>query len=504
MAVVWAITAAIVAIGVGEIVAAYPAPRSAPLSAVGEAVIGATPDTVVEWAKQTFGTADKMVLQLGTVLLLTVVAATVGIVARRRPMVAAAAVVVFTGIGAAAAITRPDATPIWLLPSLAAGAAAGLVGAVLPRWALRDARDDEPDHDPRVTQRRRFLTGGLVLAGAAATGGLVARGLSQSLAVSRARSRITLPAPADPAVALPTNTDLKVPGLSTWRTRNADFYRIDTALTTPSIDPDTYRLRIFGRVGRELELSYRDLLARPLRERDITLTCVSNQVGGPLVGNARWLGVPLADLLDEVEPDPSADQLVGRSVDGFTAGAPTALCRDGRDALLAVGMNGAPLPIEHGFPVRMIVPGLYGYVSATKWLTELELTSFADFDAYWVPRGWSAEGPIKTESRIDTPHDHSRARAGRVPVAGVAWAQHRGVAAVEVRVDGGAWHPATLSEVPSDDTWRQWVWYWDAEPGDHLIQVRATDGAGDTQIETPSPVAPNGATGWHRISVSVE
>ena len=267
--------------------------------------------------------------------------------------------------------------------------------------------------------------------------------------------------------------------------------------------PDDWRLRIHGRVARPLTLTYEQLLARPMIERYVTLACVSNEVGGDLIGNAKWLGVRVKDLLLEAGPLSGADQVVGRSIDGFTAGTPTELLLDGRDAMLAVGMNGEPLPIDHGFPVRMVVPGLYGYVSATKWLTELELTSFADYSAYWVPRGWAALGPIKTESRIDTPRNGATIRRAEVTVAGVAWAQHRGISRVEVRVDGGAWQPATLAAVPSVDTWRQWSWTWRTTPGKHRLTVRATDNAGVTQTARQAPPAPNGASGWHSITVSV-
>src|SRR5439155_11221672 len=253
-------------------------------------------------------------------------------------------------------------------------------------------------------------------------------------------------------------------------TGTKDFYLIDTTLAAPQVAPDTWKLRIHGRVDRPLTLTYDQLLARPMIERYITLACVSNEVGGSLIGNARWLGVPLKGLLDEVGPHPDADQVVSRSVDGFTAGTPTAALRDGRDAMLAVAMNGSPLPVEHGFPVRMVVPGLYGYVSATKWLAELELSRFADFSAYWIKRGWAQQAPIKTESRIGTPSYGSKPAAGRVAVAGIAWAQHRGISKVEVRVDDGPWQEARLAAVPSVGTWRQWSWDWTATPGRHRIQ----------------------------------
>ncbi|NED53244.1 sulfite oxidase, partial [Micromonospora aurantiaca] len=321
--------------------------------------------------------------------------------------------------------------------------------------------------------------------------------------VSAAREAVTLPAPAAPAPQVPAGADLSLPRLAPYVTPNREFYRIDTALVVPQVDPATWRLRIHGRVRNPIELSFDDLLARPMVERYVTLACVSNEVGGDLIGNARWLGVPIKELLDEAGPLDGADQVVGRAVDGWTCGTPTSVLRDGRDALLAVGMNGEPLPIQHGFPVRMVVPGLYGYVSACKWLTELELTSFADFDAYWVPRGWSAQGPIKTQSRIDTPRPRSRPAAGPVTVAGVAWAQHRGIRRVEVRADGGPWQEATLAPAVSADTWVQWSWRWDATPGEHTLQVRATDTAGETQTEQRAPVAPDGATGWHTVRVTV-
>ncbi|HKT01288.1 MAG TPA: sulfite oxidase, partial [Rugosimonospora sp.] len=314
---------------------------------------------------------------------------------------------------------------------------------------------------------------------------------------------VSLPAPSEPAPALPPQVNLGLPDATSFVTSNKSFYRIDTALTVPQIAPDTWKLRIHGRVRKPVTLTYAQLLSRPMIERYITLTCVSNDVGGNLISNARWLGVRLKDVLEEAGPLPGADQVVGRAVDGFTVGAPTDVLLDGRDAMLAVGMNGVPLPIEHGFPVRMVVPGLYGYVSATKWLSEIELTSFADYSAYWVPRGWAAQAPIKTESRIDSPRDGATVRQAQVTVAGIAWAQHRGIAKVEVRVDGGPWQEATLGGVPSTDTWRQWWWSWRTTPGAHHLAVRATDNAGVTQTEEAAPPAPDGATGWHSIDVTV-
>nr|MDP9462021.1 molybdopterin-dependent oxidoreductase [Actinomycetota bacterium] len=334
--------------------------------------------------------------------------------------------------------------------------------------------------------------------------GGVGRALHSRFDVAAARDAIALPAPASPAPALPAGVDLQLPGLTPFTTRNADFYRVDTALVLPQVPPEQWKLRITGRVGRELTLSYDDLLARDLIERDITLTCVSNEVGGNLAGHARWLGVPLRDLLDEVQPDDGADQVLSTSVDGWTCGTPTELCRTTEGAMLAVAMNGEPLPVAHGFPVRMIVPGLYGYVSGTKWITEMRLTSFADVDPYWVRRGWKAQAPIKVMSRIDTPRGLSEHPRGTVRIAGVAWAQTRGVARVECRVDGGPWQTATLAASGGTDTWRQWFWNWPAdEPGLHTLEVRATDGAGTTQTKRRAKPFPDGATGWHSVVVTV-
>ena len=294
-----------------------------------------------------------------------------------------------------------------------------------------------------------------------------------------------------------------VPNMTPFVTPNKDFYRIDTALSVPQITAESWRLKVHGMVDRELELTFADLLERNVVERDITLTCVSNEVGGNLISNAKWLGVPLAEILQEAGVHPDADQLKSTSADGWTSGSPVATITDGRDALLAFGMNGEPLPVEHGFPVRMVVPGLYGYVSATKWVVDLELTTFENFDAYWVQRGWSQQGPIKTESRIDVPKPFARVAPGRVAVAGVAWAQHRGIEAVEVRVDGGPWARAELADELTIDTWRQWKFAWDAPAGNHRIEVRATDQTGAVQPEARAEPIPDGATGWHSIVVRV-
>ncbi|WP_410054904.1 sulfite oxidase [Micromonospora sp. Mcm103] len=521
------VVAAVVALGTAEPVAVLTGPRSAPLVAVGGLVVDLVPEPLKQFAIDVFGTYDKIALLVGTALLLAAFGALLGLAAARRLVIGLAGVAAFTVLGVAAALTRAGADAFDALPSLVGGGlgaltlwtfVAGPLGpgrgaaaqpAPPPVVAALAGEEKTPGgwepvrHDDDAESRRRFLRGAGLLTGAAAVAGLGGHWLAGRRGVSAAREAVTLPAPVAPAPQVPAGADLSLPRLAPYVTPNREFYRIDTALVVPQVDPVTWRLRIHGRVRNPIELSFDDLLARPMVERYVTLACVSNEVGGDLIGNARWLGVPIKELLDEADPADGADQVVGRAVDGWTCGTPTSVLRDGRDALLAVGMNGEPLPIQHGFPVRMVVPGLYGYVSACKWLTELELTSFADFDAYWVPRGWSAQGPIKTQSRIDTPRPRSRPAAGPVTVAGVAWAQHRGIRRVEVRVDGGAWQEATLAPAVSADTWVQWSWRWDATPGEHTLQVRATDTTGETQTEQPAPVAPDGATGWHTVRVTV-
>ena len=312
-------------------------------------------------------------------------------------------------------------------------------------------------------------------------GTVAGRQLATRRDVTLARGALRFPRPAVAAPPLPAGSDLHIPGLSSFITPNDSFYRVDTALLLPQVDPSTWQLRIHGMVQREVTITFAELLRRPLIEAYVTLTCVSDPVGGPYVGNAKWLGARLADLIRQARPRAGASQLLCTSVDGFTSGTPLQVVLDGRDALLAVAMNGTALPVEHGFPARMVIPGLYGYVSATKWVTDIEVTTFADATAYWATRGWSQQAPIKTESRIDVPAIGSTLRPGPTQVAGVAWAQHKGVAAVEVRVDRGPWHEARLAAVPDIDTWRQWVWEWPATPGRHLIEARATDKTGYTQ-----------------------
>jgi len=559
------ITAA-VALGVGQLVAGITGPQGSPVVAVGSAAIDLAPPAVKNFAISTFGSNDKTALVTGILVLLAVFAGVIGVAAFRRFSYGVAGLAVFTGIGLAAALSRPTAQPVDVLPSLA-GAAAGLltltrlVRAANADAAARQARGElsappggllaggapagaepatgaswvprqpagahqaqpagphgaQPTGAYRAqpggarreqpvgadTGRRQFLVAGSVAVLAAGASGLVGRMLAERTNVTQARAAVRLPPPIQRAAALPNGADLHIPGLSPFVTPTGSFYRVDTALVLPEVPPSSWQLRIHGMVAHEMTLSFNELLRLPLVEDWITLCCVSNPVGGPYIGNARWLGASLGRLLRAAGIRAGADQLLCTSVDGFTSGTPVQTVMDGRDALLAVAMNGAPLPVAHGFPARMVVPGLYGYVSATKWITDINVTTFAGESAYWVQRGWSQRAPIKTESRIDLPNGSATVRAGRTPVAGVAWAQHKGIDAVEVRVDGGAWNQARLAAVPGIDTWRQWVWEWDATPGKHVIQARATDATGYTQTAALAPPEPNGATGYPTINVSV-
>jgi DMSO/TMAO reductase YedYZ molybdopterin-dependent catalytic subunit len=488
------------ALAVAELASAVVGELSSPVVAVGEAAIDLAPAWLKDFAIRTFGTHDKTALLAGIGVLLVLFAMALGILALRRPVVGYVGLLAFGAVGALAAVTLPTAATLsWVPAALGVAAGAWVLGLLLR--AAGGGRPKPVDR-PDLYDRRRFLVIGAAVAAGTLTAGALSRIVGRSTARAVAsRADVRVPPPADAAPVLP-GTGLGTPGLSPFYTPNADFYRVDTAIIVPKVTAEGWRLRIHGMVDREIELSYAELLARPLIERDITLTCVSNVVGGPYVGNARWIGAALAPLLREAGVDPGASQLASTSADGFTVGTPTAVVLDGRDAMLAVAMNGQPLPLAHGFPVRMVVPGLYGYVSATKWVVDLELTTFEAFDAYWVQRGWARQAPIKTMSRIDTPRSGARVPAGRVAVAGVAWAQHRGITAVEVRIDAGAWQPARLTAQDTIDTWRQWVFAWPADPGEHVIQARATDDTGYTQTGTREPPVPDGATGWHTIGVT--
>ena len=489
-------------VAVAEVVALLAAREADPLIAVGSFVIDIVPRWAKELAIELFGSNDKLFLLSSLGAAVFVAAAVAGILELWRRWVGVALFGVAGALAVAATVTRADASPLAVLPSavgaLAGAAALRFLIEALRRW--REAADDTASG----VDRRRFLllTGaGAALAVVAGVGSRLGSAATSSIAA--VRSALRLPAPAN-RVEVPSGADLHVKDLSPLFTPNADFYRVDTALTVPSVDPSGWLLTVDGMVESRVQLTFKDLLAMGLREYAITLTCVSNQVGGNLVGNARWLGVPVREVLARARPRHGADMVLSRSVDGFTASTPlTALTDPGRDAILAVGMNGEPLPLEHGFPVRMVVPGLYGYVSATKWLTELKVTTFAADQAYWTPRGYSEKAPIKLSSRIDTPRIDRSLPAGPTKIAGVAWAQTVGIQKVEVQIDGGPWQEATLAAAVNADTWVQWSLDWDATTGSHTLAVRATDRAGRLQEEKRTPIAPNGSTGWQSTLVRV-
>jgi DMSO/TMAO reductase YedYZ molybdopterin-dependent catalytic subunit len=530
-----------VALGIAELVAAALRPAASPVVGVGETAINHTPPPVKDFAVQNFGSNDKLVLLSGIYTVLLIFAIVIGLLARRRLWAGLVGIGVFGVIGAASELSLAASRPTDAIPSIIGAIAGGITMVLLARsrvgrsatgqglaedtafdidpWAERQRWDDPPgaapaysdsdsdwdriDPDHADVGRRSFIATG---ATAAIVGVVAGAGgyymLGKRFSVTASQKAVKL-APVTDVPKVPANVDLKVPGLSPFYTPNGTFYRVDTALALPTVPADQWSLKIHGMVDREMTISFADLMKRPMIERDITICCVSEPVGGGYIGNARWQGVRLADILREAGVKAGADQIVSKSSDGMSVGTPVAAIMDGRDAMLAVGMNGAPLPAEHGFPVRMVVPGLYGYVSACKWVVDMELTTFAAYDAYWAQRGWSQQAVIKTESRIDTPSDGKGLRAGRVNIAGVAWAQRRGVRAVQVSIDGGPWQQATLAAQDTIDTWRQWVMPWSATPGRHSIAVRATDDSGYVQTSVQEPPEPNGATGYHTIHVNV-
>ncbi|HEY1920218.1 MAG TPA: molybdopterin-dependent oxidoreductase [Streptosporangiaceae bacterium] len=552
-----------VAVGVGQFVASLGSQDSSPVVAVGQAAIGLAPPPVKEFAIRSFGSDDKIALLTGILVLLALYAAAIGVLGTHRLRYGLTGLGVFSVIGLWAAVTRSGATIGYIVPTLVAAAASAITMTLLlrnipdrriaaapepprlprsqrpdglrpagPRPARADSAatsagpqaDDAggapvpggewwPKTPPPATgkprlapdeQRRAFLVTSVAATATGAVGFLGGRVLAERGAVTQARASLRLPrATYRPYDKLTPAMNLKIPGISPFVTSNNAFYQVDEELVLPQLAPENWTLRIHGMVEREVEITFDQLLRRPLTETYVTLTCVSDPVEGPYISNAQWLGANLADLIREARPKAGAEQLLSTSVDGYTCGTPVQAVLDGRDALLAVGMNGQPLPVAHGFPARMVVPGLYGYVSATKWVTDLKLTTWGAEFSYWAQRGWSQQAPIKTESRIDVPNGTKTLSPGRTPVAGVAWAQHKGIAAVEVKIDNGPWNEATLAAVPGVDTWRQWVWYWDATPGNHTIQCRATDHTGYTQTANQIPPEPNGASGYPSIPVAV-
>jgi DMSO/TMAO reductase YedYZ molybdopterin-dependent catalytic subunit len=485
--------AGLVGLAVAELVAALLRARLSPVQAVGEAVIELTPGGVAEQAIDAVGSWDKPLLVGGVVAALLLLSALAGVLSLSRAWAGPLLLALLAAVGVAAEVTRDDAGQVAFAAPVVGGMAAMLALSVL---MARTGTDAVPESEARrafLVWSASLAAGAVVLGGASRLVGRVRR----SVEAAREALALGLRAPV-----VPDGVDLGVEGVESWLTPAERFYRIDTSLAPPLLTPEDWSLRIHGMVERELTLTYDDLLERGLQDAWVTLCCVSNEVGGTLISNAQWSGVPVADLLAEVGVDAGADAVLQTSRDGWTCATPVAALTDGRNALLAVAMNGEPLPVEHGFPVRVVVPGLYGYVSATKWVVEWEVTRFADVDAYWTVRGWGELGPVKTQSRIDTPR--GGVEAGTVRVAGVAWAQHTGIERVEVQVDDGEWVEATLGADPSIDTWVQWVWDWPATPGDHRLRVRATDRTGETQTEDVAGTVPDGATGWHAVEVTVD
>ncbi|MFD7653019.1 molybdopterin-dependent oxidoreductase [Actinosynnema sp. NPDC059797] len=476
------------ALAAGHLVAALVGPPASPFLAVGNTAIDLTPPWLKDFAVRTFGTYDKLVLLVGMAVVLAVAAVVAGLLSRRSATPGTVLAVVLGLLGVAAVLHRPDVGLLGVL----APVASLVVGVAVFRWLHASSRAE-------VEGRRAFL----VASGAAVVAGLGGQLLGNRVDVEASRRAVGDLTPARPAPPLPEGVDFAAEGTPSFITPNRDFYRVDVALSVPRVRAEDWVLRVHGLVDRELNLRYADLSRRDLVERTITMTCVSNEVGGPYVSTARFVGVPLRDVLLEAGVRPGADQLFSTSADGWTAGTPVDVVLEAdRGALIALGMNGEPLPLEHGFPARLVVPGLYGYVSATKWVVDLELTTFAAKRAYWLERGWAERAPIKVMSRIDSPEGLATV-TGKVVVAGVAWAQPTGVAKVEVRVDGGPWRTARLAAEVDGSTWRMWRVELDLAPGGHTVEARATDRSGFTQPQARLAPVPDGATGWHSIFFTV-
>jgi DMSO/TMAO reductase YedYZ molybdopterin-dependent catalytic subunit len=508
--------AGLAAVAAAELLAGLLAGAPSLVIAVGDLVIALQPPGAKDLVIALFGTNDKLALQAVIVIAALAIAAGAGVLARRRFRNGAALFLAFGVVAGLAGLHDPSSDPLLAIAGAALAVATGLValrglvalavagevaagyGGIAPTFPAPRAAS-MPDWD-----RRRFLIasagtiGGAVVAAVAGRGLIEGRHGGDVVTVSR------LPAALQPVPPLAPDQELAIAGITPLVVSNDHFYQIDTALITPRIDVASWHLEVRGMVDRPLSFTYDQLLEMPLFEQHVTIACVSNEVGGHLVGNALWTGVRLRDVLEAAGVQAGATQIVGRSVDGFTAGFPTAWALEpGREAMIAVGMNREPLPARHGFPARLIVPGLFGYVSATKWLEAIELTTREAVDGYWIPLGWAKDAPILTQSRIDVPARGAGVPAGPTEVAGVAWAPDRGVARVEVRVDEGPWKAARMSRPISDATWVQWAFGWDATPGNHAIEARAVDGNGDPQAEEPTDPAPDGARGHHRVFVSV-
>ncbi|MGY4712253.1 molybdopterin-dependent oxidoreductase [Mycolicibacterium sp. CBM1] len=499
------IAAAAVALGVAQLAAVLFSPSADARTAVGTAVINLTPGPVKEWAIQTFGTADKLFLSVAVIAVVTVLAAVAAIGERSRVPTGTLAILAGAAAGSAAVLARPGSSPADVLPTLI-GAICGIaVLRLLTSGRINDGRVTPATEAAGVDPGRRLSLVTFGFAGLGLLSGVAGAVISRRLqSVSGDRENFALPSVPSPAAPIPADVTPKGVDLPSFITGNGDFYRIDTALSVPQLSRADWRLRIHGMVDREITYTFDDLKKFEPVEMVVTLTCVSNPVGGNLISNATWTGYRVRDLLADSGIHADADMVLSTSIDGFTAGTPVQALTDGRRSMLAIGMNGVPLPVEHGYPARLVVPGLYGYVSATKWVVDLELTRFDRAQAYWTKLGWSEHGPIKTESRIDVPRDGQKVAKGPVTFGGVAWAQNRGVKAVEVRIDGGPWQPAQLGASYSNDAWRLWSFAWNAtDAGTHSITVRATDNTGVVQTEDEAPPVPDGATGWHSVSFEV-
>ncbi|WP_082699406.1 molybdopterin-dependent oxidoreductase [Arthrobacter sp. EPSL27] len=506
------VVAAGVVLAVAELLGAFFTARATPVIALGSTFIDFTPSWLKDFAIATFGTNDKLALFVGMAVTILLLACVLGIVAYRKWALGVAGVLLMGAVIVASVVTRAGVKPLDAIPTLV-GTAAGLIALRflisrlwrMQQWPDQDSDLAAKDPDRPATSRRTFFAAAGVTAAASAIAATGGRMLSAARSnIAQARESLQLPAPAKPAAAVPAGVQSAAPGVTPWLTPNNDFYRIDTALSVPEINVEDWELRIHGLVEQEVRLSFQDLLDAQLIESHVSLTCVSNPVGGNLAGNAKWLGMPIRDVLAMARPKDGADMVLSTSIDGFSASTPLEVLQDDRDAMLAIGMNGEALPLEHGYPVRMVVPGLYGFVSATKWVVDLEVTRFADSKAYWTQRGWSERGPIKTMARVEVPKSFAKVPAGRVAIGGTAWAQTRGITKVEVQIDNGPWTEATLADEASVITWRQWSFDWDATPGPHYIKARATDGTGEVQTDQRADPVPDGASGWQSVMVTVE
>lgn len=496
------VAAATVSLGIAQLVGVPFGARADARAAIGSVAIDLTPGPIKEWAIQTLGSLDKLFVAVVVLVVIATIAAIAGTLeTQRRPL--GSAMVGAAGIlGCIAVLSRQGATAFDTIPTVA-GAACGVATLRVLTRRFWPALGDRADHDEPDAGRRRLIMLGLlgfgVITGVA---GAVITRLVHSVAADR--NSFALPRPRTSAPPIPADVQPNGVALPSFITPSADFYRVDTALSVPQLSHGDWRLRIHGMVDHEATYSFDDLARFDVVETVTTLTCVSNPVGGPLISTGVWTGYRVADLLAAAGVHADADMVLSTSIDGFTAGTPVQALTDGRDALLAVSLNGQPLPIEHGYPARLVVPGLYGYVSATKWVVEMELTRFDRAEAYWTRQGWAPRAPIKTESRIDVPKGGQKVPMGPVVFGGVAWAQNRGVRAVEVLIDDGVWQPAQQGASYSNDTWRLWSFPWQAKsPGRHTITVRATDNTGSTQTADQVGTVPDGATGWHTVDFTV-